>query len=369
MRIDPIKSDSLIIPAHGKETAPGKFAEPASPPAAGDSVHLSKQPGKSPETSKATQPPKKETAPVPLKAKQAEVQTVPTFITEISESKSDSPKSKSPLTFEVIKAKEKPFSDIKKELKNSKSGRSRDDSGYIAKRDEFYKDIFADPELMNRSETLIHQWAEGGKGYKNLDVIKDAYTRVLLEGKKPQTDTEKTVFDMLATRRERWNRLAEKLDIKPPDSFHVYRGVKGEYAVDAVVKAWSDDSGKYMNIPNKELSSWSLDHEVAKDFASSGPKPSVVYETDIPFSRTLMDKYVDDNHFIKGYYSEEEVVVAASPDSIRVPKELATVKFEDKIYTYEERAELIKAWNQRPTGFFHKIAQAISYKYHDAFGG
>ena len=356
MQIKPLKIDSLTTTPQGKENSPGKPAEETTHHIAGDTVHLSEV-DKAAKTLKSHKAEEKAETPAPVKSKpKAEPQAVPSFITEISEPKGDSPKNKSTMDFTVIKAKEKPFL----ELKNTP------DKDYKVKRDDFYADIFADPSLSNRTESIVKLWAKGGM---NLPVIREAYARVVLEGKEPSTDIENTVVDLLTTRKERWMKLGEKLGIEPPEQFHAYRGVTGRYAVDAIVKAWKDDSSKYMNVPNLELSSWSLDKEVAKDFASGTKEPSVVYEADIPFSRTLMDKWVDDNYFITGFYREEEVVVAGTKDSIRIPKEQATVKYQDKIYTYKERAQLFKAMeDDKKPGLLHRISQTLAEKFHDIVG-
>lgn len=348
MQISPLGNDASKAAA-GKAPAPAKPAEAPGQALVGDQVQLSTP--KAPKALKSAQHGEKQAAPAKSKVSKPEPQAVPTSIAQLSGFESHSPKNQPSLTFKVIKAKEKPFLEI------------RDVPGgeYKAKRNEFYADIYADPDLQTRAGLLVKDWALG----KGMVPTREAYANVLLKGKTPKTDLEKTVSDLLVTRRERWDRLSEKLGIEPPTGFHAYRGVVGDYAADAVVKAWSDDSSKYMKVPNLELSSWSLDHNAAKDFASGTEEPSVVYEADIPFSRTLLDKWVDDDFFIKAYYKEEEVVVAASKDSIRIPKDQATVKYNHKVYTYADRAELIKAWNQRPVSGPQKIFQAISDQVQD----
>jgi hypothetical protein len=360
MRIDPVIGDSLKAAPHSKEKATFAPQEESSQPLAGDSVHLSKL---NPETKKPTSSSSadKKASPTPAKdgTQKPEPQAIPTCIfAEFNDTpnKTEAPAKKTTLNLNTIRKNEKPFLD----LSNLPAQERK------IKKGEFYNGIFSDADLQKRTEKLVKQWAIGESG---IDIARESFSNVVLEGKPPSNETEKTIFDMITTRKERWGRLAEKLGIQPPTSFHLYRGVKGDYAVSAIAKAWSDNSSKYMNVPNLELTSWSLDLETAKDFASgSKTKTSVVYEADIPFTRTLMDKWLDDNSFITKYYKEEEVVVAGTKDSIRIPKDQATVKYKDKIYTYDNRQEFIKKWNKDHSGLLYNISQTISKKFHDFIG-
>jgi hypothetical protein len=210
------------------------------------------------------------------------------------------------------------------------------------KREDYYGTIFQDSDLQKRVTELINGWTFGGKG-KGAAI--EAYRNIIVEGKGPSTPDEQTIYDMMATRKERWERLSEKLGIEVPDTFHLYRGVRGNYSVEALVSAWSDEKSEDMIIPNYELSSWSLDREVAEKFGE-GPEPYVIYEADIPFERTIADKWVDGAGFVTFCPDQDEVLVSATKDSIKVPKDLTAVLYKGKTYSYENRKELIDLWRK-----------------------
>lgn len=206
----------------------------------------------------------------------------------------------------------------------------------------YYSEIYQDADLNTRAKELIKGWTSGGKGKEEL---RQAFVNVVLDGKDPATPMEHTLADMAVTRRMRLDRVAAKLGIQTPDSFHLYRGVRGDYAVEPLVKAWADESTPDMVIPHKEVASWSLNRETAEYFAS-GKEPSVIYEADVPFNRTLIDKWADGHSLANMYSPQDEVVVAATHDTLKVPKATASVTYQGKTYTYADRQALIQAWHE-----------------------
>lgn len=210
------------------------------------------------------------------------------------------------------------------------------------KRENFYATLFQDEDLQKRVTQMINNWTFGGEGK---GVAMEAYKNIAVDDKAPSNQDEKTIQDILATRKERWKRLADKLGISVPETFHLYRGVRGDYAIESMVSAWSDEKSEDMIIPNYELSSWSLNNKVAEMFAE-GPEPYVIYEGDIPFEKTLVDKWVDGAGFVTFCPDQEEVVVSAPKDTIKVPKSLASVLYKGKTYSYKDRKELIELWRK-----------------------
>jgi hypothetical protein len=72
----------------------------------------------------------------------------------------------------------------------------------------------------------------------------------------------------------------------------------------------------------------------------------VVYEADVPFDHTIMDKWSDGHALANLYSPQDEVVVAAPHDTLQVPEATATVTYKGKTYTYADRQALIQAWNE-----------------------
>lgn len=354
MRITPVGSENIKNSPQTEKISPAAVKQEHTRPSDEDSIRLSGQAAPPEQVEKSGL---EEKVAEPLQAGgKVQKQSQPAIPAYIAEFPEEYAASRAVLDISKIREKEEPF------LRLSKLSEKE----YKVQKEEYYRDLFADRDLQGRTEDVVHKWALGG-GW--LDRLRESYSNVVLSGKPAESEMDKTLVDLLTTRGERWARLSDRLGIKPPSSFHAYRGVTGDYAVSAVIKAWSDDKSKYMNIPNHELSSWSLDRKVAEDFSESGSKtPSVIYEAEIPFSRTLMDKWVDDNSFISSFYGEEEVVVAATKDGIRIPKDQATVSYRGKTYTYENRQELIRAYQAGNTGFLSKISQAIHDKFYELIG-
>lgn len=169
----------------------------------------------------------------------------------------------------------------------------------------------------------------------------------VINGADPQNALEQTIVDIYTSRPERWERLAQKMGLDSvPENFQLFRGVSSEFFVEAVVNAWRDNTSSDMQIPAYELSSWSLTRETAGGFARD-PNAAVIFEANVPFERTLADKYVDDGSFISSFSHENEVVVAISEkNTLSTEKNKATVKFQGETYTYAERERLILTWDQ-----------------------
>lgn len=207
----------------------------------------------------------------------------------------------------------------------------------------FHAPVWADPALQERAHKVLSGWVWGGKGKVELIA---AYRRVVVEGQAPASEAEHVLTAMLATRRARWERLAAIAGVPVPDTFHLHRGVRGDYAVEAVVKAWSDEGATHMAVPSHALASWSLDPTIARAFGDD-KAASVFYEAQIPFEQTLADKWVDGSAFVALALEQQEVVVAGAEGALSLPKQAATVLFEGKTYTYDRRQELIRAWRAR----------------------
>jgi hypothetical protein len=212
-------------------------------------------------------------------------------------------------------------------------------------KEHIYTDIFQDTELRDKTIETFGQWTATYSASDTQKQMREAWSNIM-KGQDPSTPMEHTVMDIYTTRKARWERLANTMGLDAvPKEFQLYRGVSSEFFVEAVVKAWRDTSSTDMQIPAHELSSWSLTRNTAEGFGSN-PNASVVYEANVPFERTLADKFVDDGTFITSFSRENEVVVALSEkNTLTTPKDKATVKFQGKTYTYAERASLIAAWD------------------------
>lgn len=207
----------------------------------------------------------------------------------------------------------------------------------------FHAPVYADPALQARAQAVLAGWVAGGQGK---DALIAAYRRVVLAGQAPATEAEHVLLALLATRRARWARLAASAGVPMPRTLHLHRGVQGDYAVEAVVKAWADETTSQMAVPTRALASWSLDPAIARQFGA-GPGPAVRYEAHLPLDATLADKWVDGSAFVTLGLEQAEVIVAGADDALRLPKTGATVLFEGETYTYERRAELLRAWAAR----------------------
>jgi hypothetical protein len=202
--------------------------------------------------------------------------------------------------------------------------------------------LYNDPELYGRAHKAVGGWVMGGK---NKVALRDAYTRVAVQGQVPATPLEQTLVDMLTTRKARWGRLAASEQLPMPGAFKLYRGVDGEYAVKAVLDGWLAPGGTTMDVPLYDLTSWSLRRETADQFALK-QAANVIYQAEIPFEQTVADKYVDGGAFIQWCFDQDEVVVGRPRQGLRIPVQDATVQYQGKTYTYADRQALAEAWRK-----------------------
>jgi hypothetical protein len=206
----------------------------------------------------------------------------------------------------------------------------------------FHAPVYADPAAQARAGKALGGWVFGGQG--KVDMIQ-AFKKVGVEGRAPASELEQAVAELAGTRKARWERLAAQTGVAAPEAFHLYRGVNGDYAVEAVVRAWADPSAKAMTVPTHELASWSLDRGIAEAFGDSRTA-SVIYEADVPFAKTLADKWVDGGPFVRLGLEQQEVVVAGAKDAVALPVARAKVVFRGKTYTYADREALVDAWRR-----------------------
>lgn len=209
----------------------------------------------------------------------------------------------------------------------------------LAERDQ---PLYGDQDLYERAHKAVGGWVMGGK---QKVALRDAYTRVKLQGNPPATPLEQTLVDLLGTRKARWGRLAAAEQMAVPDAFKLYRGVDGEYAVKAVLDGWLDPAAKTMDVPLYDLTSWSLRRETADQFALQADA-NVIYQAQVPFEQTVADKYVDGGAFVRWCFDQDEVVVGRVGGGLRIPVQDATVQYKGKTYTYADRQALAEAWKK-----------------------
>ncbi|MDB5095658.1 MAG: hypothetical protein JWM80_79 [Cyanobacteria bacterium RYN_339] len=202
--------------------------------------------------------------------------------------------------------------------------------------------LYADQDLYTRAHDVVGGWVAGGK--KKV-ALREAYTRVAVQGNAPAAPIEQTLVDMLTTRRARWERLATREHLPMPEAFKLYRGVDGEYAVKAVMEAWGNPAAQTMEVPLYDLTSWSLRRETADAFALQ-EAANVIYQAEVPFGNTVADKYVDGGAFIRWCYDQDEVVVGKPRGGLQIPVQDATVQYQGKTYTYADRQALAEAWKK-----------------------
>jgi hypothetical protein len=179
--------------------------------------------------------------------------------------------------------------------------------------------------------------------------MRQAYRKVVVLEEDPSDNSriETAIHRVYATRRERWTRLASKLDVPFPEEFTLWRGVRfkhHDYVAD-VIEAWrADKVSQTMPFAHRTLSSWTLDRKIAEAF--TGKNDGVAVVAQIPFSNTLADKWVDDGAYIVPWSHQNEVLVATEEeDSITVLTKKAIVYFEGARYTFSQRQELFNAWD------------------------
>lgn len=217
--------------------------------------------------------------------------------------------------------------------------------------------IFTDATQKEQVSKALGDWATAYADNDTQAKLRKAWSHII-NGGEPRNEYESNVEELYLSRLDRWESLAEASGIKVPEKFELYRGAKGEEFVKGVVAAWNDPRSEMMQVPVLELSSWSTDISVAEDFAymtkelvkpgEEATRPnqssSVLFRAEVPFERTLGDRYVDPTGQYLDY--EEEVIVALSaPNALAVPKDEVVVSFQGVRYTYAERHQLIQAWN------------------------
>ncbi|MEB3298828.1 MAG: hypothetical protein VKO21_05010 [Candidatus Sericytochromatia bacterium] len=213
-------------------------------------------------------------------------------------------------------------------------------SSKVARRREaFQRALYRQDDLQARSGKMIQEWVMGGTSQKP---VREAYQRLLdAQGKVSPGTLEASVGELLATRKTRWQRLARKAGIEPPDAFRLHRGVRGVGPVEDVVRALETPGQQSMVLRHHTVASWSTDPDVARSFAR-GSEPSVIYRADIPLEKTLADKWVDGGAFLTLGADQDEVMVAAR--NLEIPLGRFEVHFQGRTYTPADRQALVRDW-------------------------
>ena len=205
-------------------------------------------------------------------------------------------------------------------------------------RQRFYGEIYGNPGLQERADHLFTGWVSGGDGQST---IRKAFVSLGENGGRPRSSTEEVLQTLLETRRERWTRLAGRFGEQSPDTFHLFRGVRGDYALEELVSALEQPGRKAVTLSNHTVASWTTDVRQARRFADA-PAASLIYEADIPIEKTLADKWVDGSAFVTWCADQDEVVVAARNLDVSLERFEAT--FRGKTYTAAQRDELVRDW-------------------------
>ena len=205
-------------------------------------------------------------------------------------------------------------------------------------RQRFYSEIYGNPGLQEHADRLFTGWVSGGDGQST---IRKAFVSLGENGGRPRSSTEELLQNLLETRRERWTRLASRFGEQAPDTFHLFRGVRGEYALEELVSALEQPGRKAVTLSNHTVASWTTDVRQARRFADA-PAASLIYEADIPIQKTLADKWVDGSAFVTWCADQDEVVVAARNLDVSLERFEAT--FRGKTYTAAQRDELVRDW-------------------------
>ena|GEM_PF-1837180 len=188
---------------------------------------------------------------------------------------------------------------------------------------------------------------------------KDAFQRKLraqvtriMNGKNPTTTLGQWARTVMETRLARWRAAAAAIGAEVPGAFRLYRGVKGEVFAQDVYKAWKTGAAQ-VRVRSETMTSWSFDRRAATSFAA-GANASVIFQADVPFQLTFADQLVDDGTFLRRFFTEHEVVVMTPrEDDIVADARHTTVRFNGRIYTYDQRHEFIQAWEAAhgPNGY------------------
>lgn len=213
----------------------------------------------------------------------------------------------------------------------------------IALRREFAW-LYQDAELQSQVELLVEQWTRDFEANPNRALMCEAWASVF-RGATWDDTWQISIGVTLATRRERWERLAQHLGMTVPKGFRAYRGVKGMASVQAIVSAWQTDVDR-LEVLQKELASWSLNLAAAYKFAKADA--AAIYVADIPFEQTLADKWVDGSHFVAPYYHQHEVIAGKSTaDGLIALAKECQVFYRNKWYRHHEREAVFNRLRQR----------------------
>ncbi|GGJ58341.1 hypothetical protein [Deinococcus roseus] len=131
----------------------------------------------------------------------------------------------------------------------------------------------------------------------------------------PQTGPDpvnQTLVTWGGSRRARWERLVQHLDLPFPTSFRLYRGVRLKQSFNPfpdLLNCWQQ--GRPSACQTHPLDSWTFDPQVAEAFVTTSQHPGsgVVLAADVVFESTLADVFVDDSYFLFPYHQQMECVV------------------------------------------------------------
>jgi hypothetical protein len=167
------------------------------------------------------------------------------------------------------------------------------------------------------------------------------------------------LFDIVASRRDRWERLCENVgQPEVPEGFVLYRGVNSREMVRATVRAWEVAPDEMMRIPQSGLSSWSL---LEGDDARNGARhhflkhsDSVLLKVRVPLERTFLDVLVDDGFFAHKLAREAEVIVGDGDVNLQIqgiPREFR-VRLGSQEYGIERLEEAKEAMKEPGSRLF-----------------
>ena len=207
-------------------------------------------------------------------------------------------------------------------------------------RQAFYGELYRNETLQEKAHDGLKKWVMGGRDQQQ---IRDAFLGLLDRQGQASNPTEEVVRDLMATRKTRWERLAGQFGTEVPESFHLFRGVRGNYALEELVQALETPGRRTLTLSNHTVASWSTEVSQAKRFADA-PAASVIYEADIPFHRTLADKWVDGSGFLMWCPDQNEVVVAAR--NLEIPLDRFEATFRGRTYRAADREALVAEWRK-----------------------
>lgn len=214
---------------------------------------------------------------------------------------------------------------------------------------ERYMEIYEDADLYYQTRTLFRNWTSAGNAASRQRLM-DSWSKVanldIARMSEPNWGfemqwhlTERLLFNLISTRKERWRRLSNRHRLANPASFRLYRGVKGGALAREIYNRWMSRPGNEMHIPVHVLSSWSMKRETALEFAgqTGAGQTGVLYEAIVPIHKTLADKWLDDGSFVSGPSGECEVIVATNqPDTIMALRDKISVFVSGREFKYDQ---------------------------------